>query len=219
MNNFCNACKLSSLIKEPTCYKNPENLSFIDLILTNSSCRFQSACVVETGLSDFHRTVVTIMKTNFQRLPIKIGTYRNNNKFYNHKFRNTSVKELSLTNTWNKDISNFIDVCVGSLDKHAPFKKKYTRGNHLPFINKELSKAITHRSKLRNNFLRNRSTENGEKYSKQQNYCVYLLRKIKKNYYSNLNEKNITDDKMFGGACNFIKKETLAKVFSYEILS
>ena len=36
MNDFCNAYNLSSLIMETTCYKNPENPSCIDLILTNS---------------------------------------------------------------------------------------------------------------------------------------------------------------------------------------
>ena len=86
---------------------------------------------------------------------------------------------------------------MGSLEKHAPLKKKYIRGNHLLFMNKELSKAIMHRSKLRNNFLRHRSNENRQKYSKQQNYGVSLLRRIKKNYYSNLNEKNVTDNKKF----------------------
>ena len=42
---------------------------------------------------------------------------------------------------------------------------------------------------LRNNFLRNRSDENKRKYPKQRNYCLSLLRKTKKTYYSNLNEK------------------------------
>ena len=54
-----------------------------------------------------------------------------------------------------------------------------------------------HRAQLRNNFLRNRSDENKRKYSKQRNYCVSLLRKTKKNYYNNLNEKKITDNKTF----------------------
>ena len=135
------------------------------------------------------------MKATFQRLSPKIRSYRNYNKFYNHKFRETLVKELSLTTTWNNDISNFIDVCVRSLDKHAPPKKKYTHGNHLPFMNKEFSKAIMHRLKLCNNFLRNIFNENRKKYSKQRNCCVSLLRGIKKNYYSNLNEKII---KSFG---------------------
>ena len=34
----------------------------------------------------------------------------------------------------------FIKVCINTLNNHAPRKKKYTRGNHLPFMNKELSK-------------------------------------------------------------------------------
>ena len=181
MNDFCNAYNLSTLIKEPTCYKNPDNPSCIDLILTNSPRSFQGFCVGETGLYDFHKLVVTIMKTTFQRLPPKIRTYRNFRKFYNHKFRETLVKELSLANTWNDDISNFIDICMRSLEKHAPLKKKYIGGNRLPFMNKELSKAIMHGSKFRNNFLGHRSNENRKKYSKQRNYCFSLLRRIKKN--------------------------------------
>ena len=79
--------------------KNLENPSCIDLILRSSPHSFQGSCVVETGQSDFHRMVVTIIKTTLQRLPAKIRTYRNNNKLYHHKFRETLVKELSSTNT------------------------------------------------------------------------------------------------------------------------
>ena len=81
MNDFCNVYNLSSLVTEPTCYKDPENLSCTDIILTNSPRTFQGSCVVETGLPDFHRMIVTIMKTTFQRLSPKIRTYRNYNKF------------------------------------------------------------------------------------------------------------------------------------------
>ena len=119
MNDFCNAYNLSSLIKEPTCYKNPDNPSSIDLTLKNSPRIFQGSCVMETGLSDFHRMTVTIMTAIFPRLPPKIRTSRNYNKFYNLNFRETLVKELSLTNAWNNDISNFIDICMRSLEKHV----------------------------------------------------------------------------------------------------
>ena len=64
-------------------------------------------------------------------------------------------------------------------------------------MNKKLPKAKIHRSKLRNNFLRHRPNENRKTYPKQRNYYVSLLRKIKKNYYCNLTEKNITDNKKF----------------------
>ena len=33
------------------------------------------------------------------------------------------------------------------VDKHAPLRKKFIRGNHAPFMNKELRKAIYTRSR------------------------------------------------------------------------
>ena len=52
----------------------------------------------------------------------------------------------------------------------------------MPFMNKELSKAIMDRARFRNNFLKHRTDENRKKYSKQSNYCVSLLRKTKRTY-------------------------------------
>ena len=43
------------------------------------------------------------------------------------------------------------------LDKHAPMKKKYLRANHANFITKQLRKAIMRRSKLRNDFPKDRN--------------------------------------------------------------
>ena len=59
MNDFCNAYNFSSLIKEPTSYKNQENPSSIDLILTNSPRSFRGSCVVKkTGLSNFEMDLI-----------------------------------------------------------------------------------------------------------------------------------------------------------------
>ena len=76
-------------------------------------------------------------------------------------------------------------------------KKKHARGNQMRFLNKDLSKAITTRTKLRNIFLQNKSEENKIRYTKQRNFCVSLLRKAKKRYYENLNEKSVVDNKLF----------------------
>ena len=54
IKNFCLAYSLTSMINKPTCYKNPEKSSCIDLILTNCPRSFQNSCVIETGLSDFY---------------------------------------------------------------------------------------------------------------------------------------------------------------------
>ena len=45
---------LKSHIRQLTCYKNTNNLTCIDLILTNISRNINSMAVIETGLSDFH---------------------------------------------------------------------------------------------------------------------------------------------------------------------
>ena len=68
MSGFCDTFGLKRLIKDATCYKNPENSGSIDLILTNNPLSFQYSCVIETGLSDFHRMVVTVMETSFEKL-------------------------------------------------------------------------------------------------------------------------------------------------------
>ena len=75
------------------------------------------------------------------------------------------------------------------LDKQLPKKKKYVRGHQSPFMTKTMPKAILLRTKLRKKFLKNRSNENKTNYVKQQNHCVSLLRKTKREYYSNLDEK------------------------------
>ena len=67
----------------------------------------------------------------------------------------------------------------------------------MSFFNKELSKAITTRTKLPNIFLQIRSEENRKRYTKQRNFCVSLLRKTKKRYYENLNEKFVVDNQLF----------------------
>ena len=67
----------------------------------------------------------------------------------------------------------------------------------MPFLNKDLSKEIMTRTKLRNIFFQNKSEENKIRFTKQRNFCVSLLRKTKKRYYENLNEKSVVDNKLF----------------------
>ena len=76
----------SSLIKEPTCYKNPKTPSCIDLILPNSHYSFQNSCVIETGLSDFYKMTATVMKTSYEKLKPRIINYRDYKNFCNDTF-------------------------------------------------------------------------------------------------------------------------------------
>ena len=73
------------------------------------------------------------------------------------------------------------------LDQHVPRKQNYPSGNHIPFMNKTLSKEVMNRTKLRNKFFKERADESKKRYTSQQNYCVSLLKKTKKDYYISLN--------------------------------
>ena len=190
---------MKSLIKEPTCYKNPNKPSCIDLILTNKPRSFQHSCVIEIGLSDFHKMTVTVMKTFFEKLQPRVVKYRNYKHFENDKFRTDLLSEFGKANTEEKEngLNNLLNECERILDIHAPRKGRYAWGNDMPFMNKALSKEIMKRTRLRNKFLKHRSEENKKKYSKQRNYCVSLLRKYKSDCFGNLNEKNISDNKTF----------------------
>ena len=64
-------------------------------------------------------------------------------------------------------------------------------------MTKAYSKAIMHRTRLRNKFLKNPTDSNKVLYNRQRNYCVSLLRKEKREYFANLNEKTITDNRIF----------------------
>ena len=199
MKLFCETYDLSSLIKVPTCYKNPEKPSCIDLLLTNRPKSFQNSSVVETGLSDFHKMAVTVMKTIFEKLKPRVSYFRNWNEFCNEKFRTQLLTKLSMENINNSSngINKFLEICVNTLDIFAPRKKKYLRGNNMPFMNKNLVNAHRKRTRLRNKFLKNRTESNRVSYNKQRNFCVSLLRKAKKDYYGNLNEKDVIDNKKF----------------------
>ena len=49
--------------KEKTCFKNVSSPSCIDLFLTNNALSFQHTETVTTGLSDFHKLVLAVLKT------------------------------------------------------------------------------------------------------------------------------------------------------------
>ena len=46
---FSDTCNLKSLIKEPTCYKNPNKASYINLMLTNKPRSFKHSCAIEAA--------------------------------------------------------------------------------------------------------------------------------------------------------------------------
>ena len=191
--NFCSLYDLFCLIKGPTCFKNAENPSCIDLILTNRPRSFQNSSIIETGLSDFHKLTVTVLKTTFRKMPPKIVKYRNYKQFSSENFYQ-ELRSIDLFNTSN-DV--FTSTVMEILNRHAPLKQKYVRANDNPFITKALRKEQMKRTRLKNNYLKDKTEANHAAFKKQRNKCVSLLRKTKKLYFANLKNSDVCDNKKF----------------------
>ena len=195
LQEFLDEFGAKNLVKEKTCFKNLENPSCIDLFITNSSQSFQKTTTVTTGLSDYHKMIVTVLKTTFPKAKPKIVTYRNYSKFSEMDFR----KDLrgKIHTLQKKDYESFECAFLEVLNIHAPYKKKVVRANQKPYVTKQLRKAIMRRSYLQHQFYKYRTEELGHVFKKQKNYCNRLYKRERKKFYSNLNLNDITDCKIF----------------------
>ena len=193
------AHNLTTLIKQKTCSKNPENPACIDLILTNCPRSFQNSSVFEIGLSDFHKFTITVLKQYFPKLKPKVVNYRDYRNFRNNKFRTELDTEMLKHDLGNMECQHFLNIFIEILNERAPRKQKYLRANQGRFMTKDLHKAIMKRSGLRNKFLRDRTEKNifREEYKNQGNICVSLLKEAKKDHFPNLDIKSLTHKNKF----------------------
>ena len=196
MSEFCQIYNLHNPINEQTFYKNPNNPSSTDMILTNRKNSFENSTTIETGLSDHHKMIITVMKSKFKKKDPKIINFRCYKYFDENLFR--EELKSALQNTHREMVyDDFKQTFLTILNLHAPMKKKFIRGNNAPFMNKTLSQAFMHRSKLKNKFNKNPTEQNKIAYNQQRNYCVFILKKEKRKYYNNLDLKIFKDNKTF----------------------
>ena len=154
---------------------------------------------LETGLSDFHKMTLTVMKVFYKKQKPTIITYRSYKKFSNEVFMADFQNTISQVTSENNDLEFdiFKAVLNQAIQKHAPIKQRYVRANQAPFINKTINKEIMKRSRLRNKFLNTKSDIDRKAYNKQRNLCVSLIRREKKNFFNNISTRDITDNKTF----------------------
>ena len=101
-----------------------KNPSCIDSVLTNKPRSFQTKCVIETGLSDFHRMTVSVLKMHSRKAPPKVINYRDLKKFGNERFMDSLHYTLSEEQTdYSKNLDKFFEVSQSVLNKHAPEKR------------------------------------------------------------------------------------------------
>ena len=126
---------------------------------------FQVTNATETGLKDCHKLISSFLKSYISHHKPKTIFYQNYKQFDEEKFvKNVKATEFSFPNENYPVLSYTLSKLV---DRHAPLKIKMQRGNHAPFVSKEMRKAICARSRFRNKF------------------CKTLLRKMKENTKDN----------------------------------
>ena len=91
------------------------------------------------SLSDFHKMIVSVMKTAFQKLKPRIVQYINFDyiQFSDDSFRKKLLENLSLENvkTNSNGLEKVLQICT--LDQMTPRKKKYIRVKNMLFFNKK----------------------------------------------------------------------------------
>ena len=113
-----------ALSKSQPTIRTPNKPSCTDHILTNKPWNFQHYCVINTGLSDFHKMTVTVMKTSFENLQPRVANCRGYKYFENDRFRTDLLPKLCKVNIKeNKnELNNFLDACKRILVIHASRK-------------------------------------------------------------------------------------------------
>ena len=134
LQDFLFEQNIKNLVKEKTCFKSVDNPSCIDLFLTNTPLSFQNTTTVTTGLSDFHKMVVTVMKTTFPKAQPKIVYYRDYKNFDLYNFRSDLREQLS--KVVEKDYFHFELTFLRVLEEHAPMKK-----NDKPYMTNNSEKS------------------------------------------------------------------------------
>ena len=94
MKDFCELYDLENLIKESTCFKNANNPSSIDVLLTNSANSFENSVAIETGLSDHHKMVLIVLKIYKKKKDLVTISYRSYTNMDYSVFKNSFKQKL-----------------------------------------------------------------------------------------------------------------------------
>ena len=120
MKSFLQEHTFYNMMKQNTGFKGDGGLC-IDLLITNSKFSFIKVNFFETGLSDHHHKIYTILKTKPEKFKPKKSKYRNFKQYDSDEFKLDIFNSMSPMRIHEAFKNNFVLI----LDKHAPKKTKY----------------------------------------------------------------------------------------------
>ena len=207
IKTFMDGNQFKNLMKTKTCFKK-ESGRCIDLILTNKKGLFQFSNTFETGCSDHHLMIHTMMKLKFIKLPPKKISYRDFSTFNSEKYTNEVESKIAQDET---DLAKLNRALEDIMNKHAPLKTKIVRENNQAHMTKELRKEIMTRSRLKNTYNKSKNLKDLDAFKRQRNRVVAMNRKQKKLYFENLSVEKRNNSNDFWSYCKpfFSNKSTI----------
>ena len=82
------------------------------MFLSNQTQCFQQTSAIETSISDFHKMVVTVVKTCYKTQQPKTIQYRNYKYFYEQSFKFAPSIELLKIDTTNSELKEFNELLL-----------------------------------------------------------------------------------------------------------
>ena len=125
LSDFVDTFSLSNLINRKTCHKNLYGTT-IDIMLTNRPNCFQKTSTVVTGLSDFHKMIISCLKTTFKKIPPKKVIFRDYKKFDEQNVLYDLDQQMIKGKFYKEKnmYESFSDTFKAIVNKYAPLKEK-----------------------------------------------------------------------------------------------
>ena len=118
--SFMNNENFINLVKGNTCFKGKG--SCIDLILTNRRYSFKHTSFIETGLSDHHHLISSMMKTTFEKEESKVLVYQDYKNFSFNSFKSELLPKFHHSNMI---FTSFENNFANTLNQQAPQKSTF----------------------------------------------------------------------------------------------
>ena len=175
LDSFLDEQKCKNIIKNKTWFKSVK-VSCINLILASRPSLHQFTNVFETGISDHHLLICTMLKSTYTKMEPKFFSKRCFKNFSEQSFLQDLKQGLSNTGNF----SDFNNEFKNTLNNNAPIKSSKVRGNTKPHVNKILRKEIMKRSNLKNIANKSGKIDDKKRYKIQRNVVTKLNKKLKK---------------------------------------
>ena len=97
LSEFLEQYEAKNIMKNESCFKNPDRPTCIDVFLTNSPHSFHNTMTISTGLSDFQGMIITVLKSSFIKLMARETYYRDYKNFSTKSHQNMKIYESKNT--------------------------------------------------------------------------------------------------------------------------